>query len=127
MFLVKYCFQTLSFILIIAAVVQFTEITMRKLSPLLHQSLGIFLPLITTNCAVLGVALLNFNEGHNLLQSLMFGVGSSLGFSIVMVMFAGMRERLAQASVPALFNGPPISLISAGSLSLVFMGFSGMF
>tara|TARA_B100001245_G_scaffold173899_3_gene132392 strand:- start:64761 stop:65333 length:573 start_codon:yes stop_codon:yes gene_type:complete len=119
--------RILSFILIIAAVVQFTEISMRKLSPALHQSLGIFLPLITTNCAVLGVALLNITENHNLPQSLMFGLGSALGFLIVMMLFAGMRERLAGANVPALFEGTPISLISAGSLSLIFMGFSGMF
>lgn len=119
--------RILSFILIIAAVVQFTEISMRKLSPLLHKSLGIFLPLITTNCAVLGVALLNINEHHDLPQSLMFGLGSALGFMIVMVLFAGMRERLDRANVPELFAGTPISLISAGSLSLVFMGFSGMF
>ena len=119
--------RILSFILIIAAVVQFTEISMRRFSPMLHQSLGIFLPLITTNCAVLGVALLNYTENHNLLQSLMFGLGSALGFTLVMVLFAGIRERLDKATVPNLFAGTPISLISAGSLSLVFMGFSGMF
>tara|TARA_B100001109_G_scaffold255328_1_gene257804 strand:- start:40020 stop:40592 length:573 start_codon:yes stop_codon:yes gene_type:complete len=118
--------RILSFILIIAAVVQFTEVMVRKASPMLHKALGIYLPLITTNCAVLGVALLNINENHNLPESLMFGLGSALGFVIVMVMFAGLRERLALANVPALFTGTPISLITAGLLSLIFMGFSGM-
>lgn len=119
--------RILSFILIVAAVVQFTETLIRRFSPVLHKSLGVYLPLITTNCAVLGVALLNINEHHSLGQSLMFGLGSALGFLLVMVLFAGMRERLELAEVPALFSGSPISLISAGLLSMVFMGFSGMF
>ena len=119
--------RILSFILIIASVVQFTEILVRRFSPALHKSLGVYLPLITTNCAVLGVALLNINEKHSFVESAMFGLGSALGFVLVMVMFAGLREKLAIANVPALFEGTPISLISAGLLSLIFMGFSGMF
>ena len=118
--------RILSFILIIAAVVQFTESAVRKTSPLLYQSLGVYLPLITTNCAVLGVALLNVTQGHNLFESLLFGLGSAVGFSLVMVIFAGMRERLALANVPETFAGTPVGLISAGILSLAFMGFSGM-
>lgn len=118
--------RILSFILIIAVVVQFTESVVRKTSPLLYQNLGIFLPLITTNCAVLGVALLNIQEQHNLVQSLLYGLGSAVGFSLVMVIFAGMRERLAIADVPDTFTGTPVALISAGILSLAFMGFSGL-
>ena len=119
--------RILSFILIIATVVQFTETVIRKVSPVLHKSLGVYLPLITTNCAVLGVALLNVNEQYSLGQSLMFGLGSALGFMLVMVLFSGMRERMAVADAPELFDGPPLYLITAGLLSLVFMGFSGMF
>ena len=118
--------RILSFILIIAAIVQFTELLVRKLSPLLHRSLGIFLPLITTNCAVLGVALLNVRESHGLVESLIYGFGSALGFSLVMIIFAGLRERLALADVPKTFEGTPVGLVTAGILSLVFMGFSGM-
>lgn len=118
--------RILSFILIIAAVVQFTEAVVRKVSPILHRSLGIYLPLITTNCAVLGVALLNVRKDNDLAESLVYGVGSAIGFTLVMVIFAGLRERLALADVPATFSGTPVSLITAGILSLVFMGFSGM-
>ncbi len=118
--------RILSFILIIAAVVQFTESVVRKTSPLLYKNLGVYLPLITTNCAVLGVALLNVTEDNNLIQSLLFGMGSAVGFSLVMVIFAGLRERLALANVPETFAGTPVSLITAGILSLAFMGFSGM-
>lgn len=118
--------RILSFILVIAATVQFTEGMVRKASPALHKSLGIYLPLITTNCAVLGVALLNITAEHNLSESLVYGLGSAIGFSVVMVMFAGLRERLALANVPATFAGSPVSLVTAGILSLVFMGFSGM-
>ncbi len=118
--------RILSFILLIAAVVQFTEAVMRKASPLLHKSLGIYLPLIVTNCAVLAVPLLNESLQHNLLQSLVYALGSSAGFSLVLIMFAGMRERLAVAEVSDIFAGAPIGLITAGLLSLVFMGFSGM-
>ncbi|MEW6646497.1 MAG: electron transport complex subunit RsxA [Pseudomonadota bacterium] len=118
--------RILAFILVIAAVVQFTEMVVRKTSPALYQMLGIFLPLITTNCAVLGVALLNVQEGNGFLHSLLYGFGSALGFTLVMVLFAGMRERLALAAVPALFKGAPIGFIVAGLLSLAFMGFGGL-
>ncbi|WP_120796778.1 electron transport complex subunit RsxA [Thiocapsa rosea] len=118
--------RILTFILVIAAVVQFTEMAVRKLSPALYQVLGIFLPLITTNCAVLGVALLNVQEEHGFLQSVLYGFGSALGFTLVMLLFAGMRERLALAQVPAAFSGTPIAFIAAGLLSLAFMGFAGL-
>jgi Na+-translocating ferredoxin:NAD+ oxidoreductase subunit A len=118
--------RILAFILVIAAVVQFTEMVVRKTSPLLYQLLGIFLPLITTNCAVLGVALLNVQEDNGFVESLIYGLGSALGFTLVMVLFAGMRERLALAGVPAAFAGAPIAFIAAGLLSLAFMGFSGL-
>ncbi|SDF02208.1 electron transport complex protein RnfA [Salipiger thiooxidans] len=118
--------RILSFILVVAAIVQFTEVVMRKLAPGLYRALGIYLPLITTNCAVLGVALLNIQERHGFAQSLLYGFGSALGFTVVLVIFAGMRERLAQLSVPAPFAGPPIAFISAGLLSMAFMGFAGL-
>ncbi|WP_133511488.1 electron transport complex subunit RsxA [Candidatus Thiosymbion oneisti] len=118
--------RILTFILVIAAVVQFTEMMVRRLSPTLYQVLGIFLPLITTNCAVLGVALLNSREESSFLASLAYGFGSALGFTLVMVMFAGMRERLALMQVPATFAGTPIALVTAGLLSLAFMGFAGI-
>lgn len=119
--------RVLSFILVIAAVVQFTEMVIHKTSPVLYQVLGIFLPLITTNCAVLGVALLNIQEGYTFVQSLLFGFGSALGFTLVMMLFAGMRERLAFMAVPATFSGSPIAYITAGILSLAFMGFAGLY
>jgi len=118
--------RILTFILVIAAVVQFTEMAVRKVSPTLYQVLGIFLPLITTNCAVLGVALLNVQEQHGFLESAVYGFGSALGFTLVMVIFAGMRERLALLQVPAAFAGAPIAFVSAGLLSLAFMGFAGL-
>lgn len=118
--------RILTFILVIASVVQFTEMVVRKVSPALHQVLGIYLPLITTNCAVLGVTLLNVQEDHGFMYSLLNGIGSALGFSLVMVLFAGLRERLALAQVPALFAGQPIAFITAGLLSLGFMGFVGL-
>ena len=118
--------RILSFILVIAAVVQFTEMVVRKTSPMLYQLLGIFLPLITTNCAVLGVALLNVQEGNGFIQCFMYGMGSALGFTLVIVLFAGIRERLALANVPAAFAGAPIAFIAAGLLSLAFMVFSGL-
>lgn len=118
--------RILSYILIIAAVVQFTEMMVRKTSPLLHQLLGIFLPLITTNCAVLGVALLNTQAQHTFVESIIYGFGSALGFTLVMVIFAGIRERLALADVPDVFAGAPIGFIAAGLLSLAFMGFAGL-
>lgn len=118
--------RILSFILVIAAIVQFTEVVMRKIAPTLYRALGIYLPLITTNCAVLGVALLNVQGGHGFAQSALYGFGSALGFSLVLVVFAGLRERLAQLSVPAPFAGPPIAFIAAGLLSMAFMGFAGL-
>jgi len=118
--------RIISFILVIAAVVQFTEMFIRKVSPLLYQILGIFLPLITTNCAVLGVALLSVQEDNGFLYSAMYGFGSALGFTLVMVLFAGLRERLALADVPRSFAGAPIGFVVASILSLAFMGFTGL-
>ncbi len=119
--------RILAFILVIAAVVQFTEMVVHKTSPMLYQILGIFLPLITTNCAVLGVALLNVQEKNSFMQSLLFGFGSAVGFTLVMVIFAGLRERLALMAVPSVFAGTPIAFITAGILSLAFMGFAGLY
>ena len=118
--------RIIAFILVIAAVVQFTEMVVRRTSPVLHQVLGIFLPLITTNCAVLGVALLNIRQAHDLLASALYGFGAALGFSLVLVLFAGLRERLEHADVPAPFRGGAIGLVTAGLLSLAFMGFGGL-
>lgn len=118
--------RTISFILVIAVVVGFTEMLVKKTSPMLYQVLGIFLPLITTNCAVLGVALLNIKQQHSFLDSVFYGFGAALGFSLVMILFAAMRERLAVADVPLPFQGAAIALITAGLASLAFMGFSGM-
>lgn len=118
--------QILSFILAIAVVVQFTEMVVQKSSPVLYRLLGIFLPLITTNCAVLGVALLNVNKNHGFVDSIVYGFGAALGFSLVLILFAAIRERIAVADVPAPFQGAAISLITAGLMSLAFMGFSGL-
>ena len=118
--------RTLSFIVVIAAIVQLTELVIQKTSPLLHQVLGIYLPLITTNCAVLGVPLLNVALKHNLLESLLFGFGSSIGFTMALILFAGIRERLDGADVPAPFRGRAIAMITAGLMSLAFMGFAGL-
>ncbi len=117
---------TLSFIVVIAGIVQFTEMVVQKTSPPLYQVLGIYLPLITTNCAVLGMPLLNVQLKHNFLESLVFGFGSALGFTMVMVLFAGMRERMEGADVPPIFKGSAIAMITAGLMSLSFMGFSGL-
>ncbi|MFD0965463.1 electron transport complex subunit RsxA [Seminibacterium arietis] len=118
--------RTLVFILVIAVVVQFTEMMIKKTSPTLYRLLGIFLPLITTNCAVLGVALLNVNLAHNLTQSVIYGFSASLGFALVLILFASLRERLAAADVPKPFRGASIALITAGLMSLAFMGFTGL-
>jgi len=118
--------RTITFILVIAVVVQFTEMYVHKTSPLLYQVLGIFLPLITTNCAVLGVALLNIQEKHSFMQSVVYGFGAAVGFSLVLILFAAMRERIAVADVPEAFRGPAIALVTAGLMSLAFMGFSGL-
>jgi electron transport complex protein RnfA len=118
--------RTLSFIIVIAALVQLTEMVIQKASPLLHQVLGIYLPLITTNCAVLGVPLLNVAFKHNLLESLLFGFGSALGFALALVLFGGLRERLEGADVPLPFRGTAIAMITAGLMSIAFMGFAGL-
>lgn len=118
--------RTLSFIVVIASIVQFTEMFVRKTSPELYRALGIYLPLITTNCAVLGVPLLNVQENHNLLESLLYGMGGALGFALVLALFAAMRERLEGAAVPEPFKGAPIAMITAGLLSVAFMGFAGL-
>jgi electron transport complex protein RnfA len=118
--------RTLSFIVVIAGVVQFTEMFLEKTSPVLYQSLGIFLPLITTNCAVLGIPLLNVQSNHNFIESLMFGLGGAIGFSMVLIMFASLRERLDAADIPAPFKGSAIAMITAGLMSLAFMGFAGL-
>ncbi|MEN8712898.1 MAG: electron transport complex subunit RsxA [Arenicellales bacterium] len=118
--------RTLSFILVIAVIVQFTEMVIHKTSPLLYQLLGIFLPLITTNCAVLGLALLNVQEEHNFVTATLYGFGAAMGFSLVLILFAAMRERLDAADVPVPFRGSAIALITAGLMSLAFMGFAGL-
>jgi Na+-translocating ferredoxin:NAD+ oxidoreductase subunit A len=118
--------RTLGFILLIAGVVQFTELMVRATSPLLHQLLGIFLPLITTNCAVLGVALLNADRQHGLLESLVFGAGAGAGFGLALLAFTALRERLETADVPAAFRGAPVALVTAGLMALAFMGFAGL-
>ena len=118
--------RTISFILVIAASVQFTEIMVRRLSPLLDQVLGIYIPLIATNCAVLGVALLNVQQAKGFVQSVFFGFGASLGFALVLVLFAAIRERLDASDIPRPFRGTAIALMTAGIMSLAFMGFSGM-
>lgn len=118
--------QTIGFILAIAAVVGFTEMAIHKTSPVLYQVLGIYIPLITTNCAVLGVALLNVGERHNFVESALYGFGAAVGFSLVMVLFASIRERVEYADVPKPFQGVPIALITAGLMSIAFMGFGGL-
>ncbi len=118
--------RTITFILVIAVVVQFTEMVVHKISPLLYQVLGIFLPLITTNCAVLGVALLNIQEQNSFIESGLYGFGAAIGFSLVLVLFAAMRERIAAADVPTHFQGPAIALVTAGLMALAFTGFSGL-
>ena len=118
--------RTIAFIVTIAAVVGFTELVVNKTSPVLHQSLGVFLPLITTNCAVLGVALLNVGASNSFLQSAVYGFGAAVGFSFVLVLFSGIRERIESADVPKIFQGVLIALITAGLMSMAFMGFIGL-
>ncbi len=118
--------RTSAFILTIAAVVNFTEMVVHKTSPLLYNVLGIFLPLITTNCAVLGVALLNIQQEHSFLESAFYGFGAAVGFSMVLILFAALRERVNVADVPAPFQGAAIGLITAGLMSLAFMGLGGL-
>lgn len=118
--------RTIAFILIIAGVVQFTEMVVHKTSPMLYQMLGIFLPLITTNCAVLGVALLNVQQENGFIASAVYGFGAAVGFSLVLVLFAAIRERVVAADVPETFQGAPIAFITAGIMALAFMGFAGL-
>ena len=118
--------QTIVFILVIATLVQFVEIVIQKMSPVLYQALGIYLPLITTNCAVLGMAVLSIQQGNNLLRTAFFAFGAAVGFAIAIVLFAGIRERLDLVKVPASLKGAPIGLITAGILSLGFMGFANL-
>ncbi len=118
--------QTIVFILVIAALVQMVEIILKKVSPVLYQALGIFLPLITTNCAVLGVAILMIQKEFTLVQSVVFAISTALGFGLALVLFAGLRERLDFEEVPDAFKGVPIALITAGILAMAFMGFSGL-
>ena len=118
--------QTVAFILVIAAIVQVVEMFLKKMVPALYKALGIFLPLITTNCAVLGVALLNVREGYNLIESVVNGISGALGFTLAIVLFASIRERLAVSNLPKWMNGFPGALITAGLMSLAFQGFSGL-
>ena len=118
--------RTLSFIVVIAGIVQFTEMFIHKTSPVLYQVLGIYLPLITTNCAVLGIPLLNVQEQHDFVESLFFGAGGAIGFTMVLILFAGIRERLETCDVPTPFKGVSIAMVTAGLMSLAFMGFSGL-
>lgn len=118
--------QTVSFILIIAALVQMVEIILKKVSPSLYQALGVFLPLITTNCAVLGVAILVIQKDFGLLQGIVYSVANSLGFGLALILFAGMREAIELSDIPKAMKGMPIALLMAGMLALAFMGFSGV-
>jgi electron transport complex protein RnfA len=118
--------RIMAFIFVIAVVVQFAEIVMKKTQPMLYQVLGLFIPLITTNCAVLGVALLNVRHANSFFESVVFGLGAALGFSLVLILFAGLRERMDGADIPQPFRGTAIGMITAGMMSLAFMGFTGM-
>ncbi len=118
--------QTIAFILVIASLVQLVEMVIQKSSPVLYQSLGIFLPLITTNCAVLGLAVLNIQRGSSFVESVIFAMGAAAGFTLAMVLFAGLRERIELCPVPKSFHGTAIALVTAGLLSLAFMGFAGL-
>lgn len=118
--------KTIAFILVIASLVQFVEMVIQKVSPSLYKSLGIFLPLITTNCAILGVALLNIDEGYTFIQSIVHGFSAGLGFTLALVLMAGIREKLDMADVPKAFEGIPIAFIMAGLMAMAFLGFSGL-
>ena len=118
--------QTIVFILVIAALVQMVEIILKKVSPALYQALGVFLPLITTNCTILGVAILVIQKEYNLLESVVFAISTALGFMLAMVLFAGIREQLATTRLPKAMQGTPIALVVAGLLALAFMGFAGI-
>jgi len=116
----------IAFILVIAALVQLVEMFIKKSSPSLHEALGVYLPLITTNCAVLGVTVINISEGYSFILSVANGIGGALGFTLVMVLFAGIRERMEYSRIPKAFKGFPITLITAGLMSVAFLGFQGM-
>ena len=118
--------QTIIFILVIAALVQMVEIILKKVSPPLYQALGVFLPLITTNCAILGVAILVIQKDYNLMESVVFAISTAIGFTLAMVLFAGIREQLSTTKVPKAMQGIPIALVVAGLLAMAFMGFSGL-
>ncbi|NLG38002.1 MAG: electron transport complex subunit RsxA [Clostridiales bacterium] len=118
--------QTIAFILVIAALVQFVEMVIQKSAPALYSALGVYLPLITTNCAVLGVAIININEGYNLLETLFNGIGGAVGFALAIVLFAGIRERQEYADIAKSFRGFPIALITAGLMAIAFLGFQGL-
>lgn len=118
--------RTISFILVIAVVVQFTEMMVKKTSPLLYRVLGVFLPLITTNCAVLGVALQNIGKQNGFVESILYGFGAAVGFSFVLILFSAMRERINVADVPSVFQGSAIGMVTAGLMALAFMGFTGL-
>ena len=118
--------QTIAFILVIASLVQFVEMVIQKTSPTLYQALGVYLPLITTNCAVLGVAILNIQSEYNLIETIFNGFAAAVGFTLAIVLFAGIRERLEISDIPEIFQGFPIALISAGLMSIAFLGFSGL-
>ena len=118
--------QTIAFILVIASIVQFVEMVINKTSPSLYQALGVFLPLITTNCAVLGIAIVNITKGYNIIETLVNGIGAGIGFTLAIVIFAGIRERLELADIQDAFKGFPITLISASLMSIAFLGFTGL-
>lgn len=118
--------RTIAFILVIAALVQFVEIVLKKTNPTLFRALGIYLPLITTNCAILGVALLNVQAGHSIIETIIYSIATGIGFTLALVIMAGIRERLELANVPGLLRGAAVTLVSAGILSLAFMGFIGI-
>ncbi len=118
--------QTISFILVIASLVQLVEIVLKKVSPPLYQALGVFLPLITTNCAILGVAIMSINNNYNLMEAVVFSAATAVGFGLALITFAGIREQLELVNVPKAMQGGPIALVVAGLLSLAFMGFAGM-
>jgi len=118
--------QTIAFILVIASIVQFVEMVIQKLSPSLYQALGVFLPLITTNCAVLGIALVNVQNNYNLVETIVNGFGAGIGFTLSIVLFAGIRERLELADIPESFKGFPSTMIAASLMSIAFLGFSGL-
>ncbi|MBU0579753.1 MAG: electron transport complex subunit RsxA [Candidatus Margulisbacteria bacterium] len=118
--------QTVFFILVIASLVQFIEMVIKKTSPALEATLGVYLPLITTNCAILGVAILNINDGYSLIQSIVSGFGSGLGFTLALLLMAGIRERLEKADIPTFFKGTPIAFVTASLLAVAFLGFSGL-